>query len=62
MKLEIKTESNDEITLTLVQGRNGPYISLHVWDDYEGIGGSTILYKDFADKLIQALTDLRKEM
>lgn len=62
MKIDFKTESDDEITLTLIQGRNAPYISVHVWDDYEGRGGGTILMANEVDSLISALTNLRGEM
>jgi len=52
----------DELNLQLIQGRKGHYIDIRVWDDYQGRGGNTILYRDSVDFLIQALTDLRKEM
>lgn len=52
----------DELTLQLIKGHKGHYVDIRVWDDYQGRGANTILYRDSVDFLIQALTDLRKEM
>lgn len=63
MKFDIQCSSEkDELKLELTQGRERSYINVSLWDDYEGRGGNVCLYLESIDFLIQALTDLRKEM
>jgi hypothetical protein len=64
---EVKFDNGDEVTVRLSEYHSEPcgrhWVELHIWDDYEGRGGSAALYDlESLDKVIAMLQNARKEM
>lgn len=63
MRFDIECSSDgDELELKLVQGSERKYVNVRLWDDYEGRGGNVCLYAESIDYMIEALTEMQKEM